>query len=225
MGKLGIDVRFDEVVVGAFLNPRLFQKHFRARRWINMDHLDMIWQRGPVFHGRSPVLSDETKLESSVWVSVSDERCYLCTGDDAMHHLRFTVRSSRYTISHYFRVYIEQPIVNNFTRKVMPIHDLLGIEGSSHPENTCVSIMSYNVLADSYCTKKNHSQALGYELDWSYRKNNIIERINHYQPNFLALQVHLAIFILLIARNWNNLQLNKKIYLNTLSFIARDLPN
>lgn len=53
-------------------------------------------------------------------------------------------------------------------------------------------IMTYNILAEQYASKKLHSNCPAWALNWAYRKEKIREEIELYCPDVACLQVKLV---------------------------------
>jgi len=51
-------------------------------------------------------------------------------------------------------------------------------------------VMSYNILAPSYCTAEKFELTNPKYLDWEYRKKLILDEIAYYRADIICLQVN-----------------------------------
>jgi len=55
-------------------------------------------------------------------------------------------------------------------------------------------VMSYNILAPSYCTSEKFELTNPKYLDWEYRKKLILDEIAYYRADIICLQVKFYIY-------------------------------
>lgn len=62
----------------------------------------------------------------------------------------------------------------------------------AHPERNrptaLFTVMNYNILSDSYCTRQMYGYCPSWALHWDYRRRGILEEIRHYSADILCLQ-------------------------------------
>ncbi|XP_067935566.1 CCR4-NOT transcription complex subunit 6-like isoform X2 [Watersipora subatra] len=57
----------------------------------------------------------------------------------------------------------------------------------NHP-TALFTVMNYNILCDSYCTRQMYGYCPSWALHWDYRRRGILEEIRHYSADILCLQ-------------------------------------
>ncbi|ONL94052.1 CCR4-NOT transcription complex subunit 6 [Zea mays] len=152
-----------------------------------------------VNNGPTPVYPTGTEKSSGeTWFEVGWSRTYTATTDDIGHVLRFecivvdvetrgTVRAPTSVMTS--RVI---PAPTPTPRRLIPVnaadamvHFDLDSRTSSFGTFT---VLSYNILADTYATSDTYSYCPTWALTWAYRRQNLLREIIGYHADIICLQ-------------------------------------
>ncbi|CAD6202260.1 unnamed protein product [Miscanthus lutarioriparius] len=156
-------------------------------------------QSSGVNNGPTPVYPTGTEKSSGeTWFEVGCSRTYTATADDIGHVLRFecivvdvetrgTVRApTSVTTSRVI------PAPTPTPRRLIPVNaaDAMGhfdLDSRTSSFGT-FTVLSYNILADTYATSDTYSYCPTWALTWAYRRQNLLREIIGYHADIICLQ-------------------------------------
>jgi CCR4-NOT transcription complex subunit 6 len=157
-------------------------------------------EQSPVLNnGITPVYPTGTEKGSGeTWFEVGHSRTYTATTDDIGHVLRFECivvdAETRGTVRAPTSVMTSRviPAPTPTPRRLIPVNaaDAMGhldldTRTSSFGSFT---VLSYNILADTYATNDTYSYCPTWALSWAYRRQNLLREIIGYHADIICLQ-------------------------------------
>ncbi|CAN6302163.1 unnamed protein product [Urochloa humidicola] len=156
-------------------------------------------QSSGVNNGPTPVYPTGTEKSSGeTWFEVGRSRTYTATADDIGHVLRFecvvvdletggTVGAATSILTS--RVI---PAPTPTPRRLIPVNaaDAMGhfdLDSRTSSFGT-FTVLSYNILADTYATSDTYSYCPTWALSWAYRRQNLLREIIGYHADIICLQ-------------------------------------
>jgi CCR4-NOT transcription complex subunit 6 len=160
-------------------------------------------------NGPTPAYPTGTEKGSGeTWFEVGRSRTYTATADDIGHVLRFecivvnvetrgTVRAPTSVMTS--RVI---PAPTPTPRRLIPVNaaDAMGhfdLETRTSSFGS-FTVLSYNILADTYATSDTYSYCPTWALSWAYRRQNLLREIIGYHADIICLQEVSCAFILIL---------------------------
>ncbi|KAG2543215.1 carbon catabolite repressor protein 4 homolog 1-like [Panicum virgatum] len=150
-------------------------------------------------NGPTPVYPTGTEKSSGeTWFEVGRSRTYTATADDIGHVLRFECvvvdLETRGTVRVPTSVMTSRviPAPTPTPRRLIPVNtaDAMGhfdLDGRTSSFGT-FTVLSYNILADTYATSDTYSYCPTWALTWAYRRQNLLREIIGYHADIICLQ-------------------------------------
>jgi len=150
-------------------------------------------------NGPTPVYPTGTEKSSGeTWFEVGRSRTYTATADDIGHVLRFECvvvdLETRGTVGVPTSVMTSRviPAPTPTPRRLIPVNtaDAMGhfdLDGRTSSFGT-FTVLSYNILADTYATSDTYSYCPTWALSWAYRRQNLLREIIGYHADIICLQ-------------------------------------
>ncbi|CAL4912744.1 unnamed protein product [Urochloa decumbens] len=156
-------------------------------------------QSSGVNNGPTPVYPTGTEKSSGeTWFEVGRSRTYTATADDIGHVLRFECvvvdLETRGTLGAPTSVMTSRviPAPTPTPRRLIPVNaaDAMGhfdLDSRTSSFGT-FTVLSYNILADTYATSDTYSYCPTWALSWAYRRQNLLREIIGYHADIICLQ-------------------------------------
>uniref|UniRef100_A0A0Q3QY02 Uncharacterized protein n=1 Tax=Setaria italica TaxID=4555 RepID=A0A0Q3QY02_SETIT len=156
-------------------------------------------QSSGVNNGPTPVYPTGTEKSSGeTWFEVGRSRTYTATADDIGHVLRFECvvvdLETRGTVRAPTSVMTSRviPAPTPTPRRLIPVNaaDAMGhfdLDNRTTSFGT-FTVLSYNILADTYATSDTYSYCPTWALSWAYRRQNLLREIIGYHADIICLQ-------------------------------------
>ena len=135
---------------------------------------------------------EEKASQSAVppWVEVSTDRTYLVKPTDVGHVLKLEIQPCDSKAAAPNERGVAETVV---TSRVIPApsppkRNLVPIQKNDAAEPGTFTVMSYNVLADVYCTTEMYGYAPPWALSWYFRRQNILKELVQMDADVLCLQ-------------------------------------
>ncbi|CAN6296398.1 unnamed protein product [Urochloa humidicola] len=156
-------------------------------------------QSSGVNNGPTPVYPTGTEKSSGeTWFEVGRSRTYTATADDIGHVLRFECvvvdLETRGTVGAPTSVLTSRviPAPTPTPRRLIPVNaaDAMGhfdLDSRTSSFGT-FTVLSYNILADTYATSDTYSYCPTWALSWAYRRQNLLREIIGYHADIICLQ-------------------------------------
>ncbi|PAN51412.1 hypothetical protein PAHAL_9G592300 [Panicum hallii] len=150
-------------------------------------------------NGPTPVYPTGTEKSSGeTWFEVGRSRTYTATADDIGHVLRFECvvvdLETRGTVGAPTSVMTSRviPAPTPTPRRLIPVNaaDAMGhfdLDSRASSFGT-FTVLSYNILADTYATSDTYSYCPTWALSWAYRRQNLLREIIGYHADIICLQ-------------------------------------
>ncbi|RLN16401.1 hypothetical protein C2845_PM02G36480 [Panicum miliaceum] len=150
-------------------------------------------------NGPTPVYPTGTEKSSGeTWFEVGRSRTYTATADDIGHVLRFECvvvdLETRGTVRAPTSVMTSRviPAPTPTPRRLIPVNaaDAMGhfdLDSRASSFGT-FTVLSYNILADTYATSDTYSYCPTWALSWAYRRQNLLREIIGYHADIICLQ-------------------------------------
>ncbi|PUZ42683.1 hypothetical protein GQ55_9G601600 [Panicum hallii var. hallii] len=150
-------------------------------------------------NGPTPVYPTGTEKSSGeTWFEVGRSRTYTATADDIGHVLRFECAvvdlETRGTVRAPTSVMTSRviPAPTPTPRRLIPVNaaDAMGhfdLDSRASSFGT-FTVLSYNILADTYATSDTYSYCPTWALSWAYRRQNLLREIIGYHADIICLQ-------------------------------------
>jgi len=150
-------------------------------------------------NGPTPVYPTGTEKSSGeTWFEVGRSRTYTATADDIGHVLRFECvvvdLETRGTVGVPTSVMTSRviPAPTPTPRRLIPVNtaDAMGhfdLDSRTSSFGT-FTVLSYNILADTYATSDTYSYCPTWALSWAYRRQNLLREIIGYHADIICLQ-------------------------------------
>ncbi|RLN40118.1 hypothetical protein C2845_PM01G04100 [Panicum miliaceum] len=150
-------------------------------------------------NGPTPVYPTGTEKSSGeTWFEVGRSRTYTATVDDIGHVLRFECvvvdLETRGTVRAPTSVMTSRviPAPTPTPRRLIPVNaaDAMGhfdLDSRTSSFGT-FTVLSYNILADTYATSDTYSYCPTWALSWAYRRQNLLREIIGYHADIICLQ-------------------------------------
>ncbi|CAM0146697.1 unnamed protein product [Urochloa decumbens] len=150
-------------------------------------------------NGPTPVYPTGTEKSSGeTWFEVGCSRTYTATADDIGHALRFECvvvdLETRGTMGAPTSVMTSRviPAPTPTPRRLIPVNaaDAMGhfdLDNRTSSFGT-FTVLSYNILADTYATSDTYSYCPTWALSWAYRRQNLLREIIGYHADIICLQ-------------------------------------
>jgi len=160
-------------------------------------------------NGPTPVYPTGTEKSSGeTWFEVGRSRTYTATADDIGHVLRFECvvvdLETRGTVGVPTSVMTSRviPAPTPTPRRLIPVNtaDAMGhfdLDGRTSSFGT-FTVLSYNILADTYATSDTYSYCPTWALSWAYRRQNLLREIIGYHADIICLQEVYVLFFFII---------------------------
>lgn len=139
-----------------------------------------------------------TQRGGETWFEVGRSKTYTPTADDIGHVLKFECVvvdvESRQPVGHSSTLHTSRviPAPSPTPRRIIP---LSGVEMPGHLDvDTRVSssgtftVLSYNILSDSFAANDLYSYCPSWALSWTYRRQNLLREIVGYRADIVCLQ-------------------------------------
>lgn len=139
-----------------------------------------------------------TQRGGETWFEVGRFKTYTPTADDIGHVLKFECVvvdvESRQPVGHSSTLHTSRviPAPSPTPRRIIP---LSGVEMPGHLDvDTRVSssgtftVLSYNILSDSFAANDLYSYCPSWALSWTYRRQNLLREIVGYRADIVCLQ-------------------------------------
>ncbi|KAL6902409.1 hypothetical protein ACP4OV_005285 [Aristida adscensionis] len=150
-------------------------------------------------NGPTPVYPTGTEKSSGeTWFEVRRSRTYTATAEDIGHVLRFECMvvdvETRATVGAptSFMTSRVIPAPTPTPRRLIPVNaaDAMGnfdLDSRTSSFGT-FTVLSYNILAETYATSDSYSYCPTWALAWAYRKQNLLREIIGYHADIICLQ-------------------------------------
>ncbi|EAY88687.1 hypothetical protein OsI_10162 [Oryza sativa Indica Group] len=158
-----------------------------------------IGQSSSVNNGPTPVYPTGTEKNSGeTWFEVGRSRTYTPTADDIGHALRFECvavdSETRSSVGAPTSIMTSRviPAPTPTPRRLIPVNsaDVMGqfdLDSRNSSFGT-FTVLSYNILADTYATSDTYSYCPTWALSWPYRRQNLLREIIGYHADIICLQ-------------------------------------
>ncbi|KAL5219189.1 hypothetical protein ABZP36_019873 [Zizania latifolia] len=156
-------------------------------------------QGSGVNNGPTPVYpTGMEKNSGETWFEVGRSRTYTPTADDIGHALRFESiamdSETRVTVGAPTSIMTSRviPAPTPTPRRLIPVNsaDVMGhfdLDSRNSSFGT-FTVLSYNILADTYATSDTYSYCPTWALSWAYRRQNLLREIIGYHADIICLQ-------------------------------------
>uniref|UniRef100_A0A6V7QUE9 poly(A)-specific ribonuclease n=1 Tax=Ananas comosus var. bracteatus TaxID=296719 RepID=A0A6V7QUE9_ANACO len=140
-----------------------------------------------------PLSSERNSGET--WFEVGRSRTYTPTADDIAHVLKFECvvvdAETRIPVGAVNSIMTSRviPAPSPSPRRMIQVNsvDVLGHLDSESRTST-FTVLSYNILADTYATSDVYSYCPSWALSWPYRRQNLLREIINYHADIICLQ-------------------------------------
>ncbi|KAL6649281.1 hypothetical protein ACP70R_013505 [Stipagrostis hirtigluma subsp. patula] len=150
-------------------------------------------------NGPTPVYSTGTEKSSGeTWFEVGRSRTYTATAEDIGHVLKFECivvdGETRATVGAPTSVMTSRviPAPTPTPRRLIPVNatDAMGHFDLDSRTSSFGSftVLSYNILAETYATSDTYSYCPTWALSWAYRRQNLLREIIGYHADIICLQ-------------------------------------
>ncbi|XP_020104487.1 carbon catabolite repressor protein 4 homolog 1-like [Ananas comosus] len=143
-----------------------------------------------------PLSSERNSGET--WFEVGRSRTYTPTADDIAHVLKFECvvidAETRIPVGAVNSIMTSRviPAPSPSPRRMIQVNsvDVLGHLDSESRTSTfgTFTVLSYNILADTYATSDVYSYCPSWALSWPYRRQNLLREIINYHADIICLQ-------------------------------------
>ena len=151
---------------------------------------------GSEFGSRDNLAKEDASAEEAKapavppWIEVSTDRTYLVKPTDVGHVLKLEIQPCDAKAPAPNERGVEETVV---TSRVIPAptppkRNLVPIQKNDAVEPGTFTVMSYNVLADVYCTTEMYGYAPPWALNWYFRRQNILKELIQMDADILCLQ-------------------------------------
>ncbi|KAL3534139.1 hypothetical protein ACH5RR_002600 [Cinchona calisaya] len=139
-----------------------------------------------------------TQRGGETWFEVGRSKTYTPTADDIGHVLKFECvvvdAESKVSVGHSSTLHTARviPAPSPTPRQLISISGVdmpghLDVDGRLSSAGT-FTVLSYNILADSYATNDLYSYCPSWALSWTYRRQNLLREIVGYRADIVCLQ-------------------------------------
>ncbi|PWA45488.1 carbon catabolite repressor protein 4-like protein 2 [Artemisia annua] len=152
------------------------------------------WQHHRVLHERAA----SARSGGETWFEVGRSKTYTPTADDIGHVLKFECVvvdvETKSPVGHTNTILTSRviPAPSPSPRKLISVSnsDVMGhldVDGRLSSNGT-FTVLSYNILADTYATSDLYGYCPSWALSWPYRRQNLLREIVGYRADIVCLQ-------------------------------------
>ena len=139
-----------------------------------------------------------TQRGGETWFEVGRFKTYTPTADDIGHVLKFECvvvdAESKQPVGHPSTLHTSRviPAPSPTPRRLIPVSGVempghLDVDGRVSSSGT-FTVLSYNILSDSYAANDLYSYCPSWALSWAYRRQNLLREIVGYRADIVCLQ-------------------------------------
>lgn len=139
-----------------------------------------------------------TQRGGETWFEVGRFKTYTPTADDIGHVLKFECvvvdAESKQPVGHSSTLHTSRviPAPSPTPRRLIPVSGVempghLDVDGRVSSSGT-FTVLSYNILCDSYAANDLYSYCPSWALSWAYRRQNLLREIVGYRADIVCLQ-------------------------------------
>ncbi|CAA7054199.1 unnamed protein product [Microthlaspi erraticum] len=154
---------------------------------------------GSLTNGSSSVYTQKTGAGGETLVEVGRSKTYTPMADDVGHVLKFECvvvnAETKQNVGHSCTILTSRviPAPSPSPRRMIPV--VGGAEGIGHLDSNgrplsmgSFTVLSYNILADTYASSDIYSYCPTWALSWTYRRQNLLREIVKYHADIVCLQ-------------------------------------
>ncbi|XLR25915.1 hypothetical protein HN51_039145 [Arachis hypogaea] len=148
-------------------------------------------------NGAAPVYPAAVTQRSGgeTWFEVGRSKTYIPTADDIGHVLKFKCvvvdAETKLTVGHASTLLTSRviPAPSPSPRQMIPVDGMghLDAEGRITSSGS-FTVLSYNILSDSYASSELYNYCPSWALSWLYRRQNLLREIVGYRADIICLQ-------------------------------------